>query len=166
MDEVDHIEVVCVCVAGESESLGMTDGKETVVIDERNEEAEMGGGDRREEEEMEGNHLADAVDLSVEEHLDRFGLNCVHMMDGEVDAFLASYNWSPLKTNWEDPDVGETVIGTELVDWVFDYKRLDSEGDWFKLVPSSRKRVPEPGSREVLDETAKAKTRNSYGRNV
>ena len=41
IDEVDHIEVLCVCVAGEGESLGMTDGKETVGIDEMNEEAKV-----------------------------------------------------------------------------------------------------------------------------
>ena len=151
IDEVDHVECFCDCVTGENENLRMTDGEEIVVIDERNEEAEMGGDERKEEEEMEENHLADVVDLSVGECFDRFGLNSVQMLDGEVEAFLDSYSWSPFKTNWEDPEVGETVLGTELIDWVYDYKRLGSEGGWFKMVPNNRKRVPEPGSREAFN---------------
>ena len=148
---VDDFEIVIVCDLGESAFLRMSDEKKMIGIVGVCEEDKGGACGEVEEEGMGGNHLTCVVDLSMDDDLDRFGPNCVRMVDEEIKAFLASYRWSPLKTNWEDPDVGETVVGTELVDWVYDYRRLDSEGDWVKMVPSSRKKVPEPGSREAFD---------------
>jgi len=97
-------------------------------------------------------YLPDVMDLSMEEALERFGPECVFLVGGELDAFLMGYDWEEIKTDWVDPDVEESVIGNELSDWVYDYRRRGADGCWVKMVARDRKRVAEPGSREAFEE--------------
>ena len=47
--------------------------------------------------------------------------------------------------------MGESVVGYESIDWVYDCRRADDTGFWVKMVPLARRRVLEPGSRESFE---------------
>jgi hypothetical protein len=47
--------------------------------------------------------------------------------------------------------VGESVVGYESIDWVYDCRRVDDAGVWVKMVSRERRRIPEPGSRESFE---------------
>ena len=73
-------------------------------------------------------------------------------LDGEeLMEFLGKFPWGPMYTDWERPDEGESVVGIERSDWMFDGGHVDGNGDWLKLVRKDRKRVPEPGTRESFE---------------
>ena len=74
-----------------------------------------------EEDEMDENYLTNVVGLSVEDALSRFGPGCVSVRAEEVEAFLFAYKWRPMKTDWEDPEIGESVVGYDLIDWVYEF---------------------------------------------
>jgi hypothetical protein len=135
-------------VVGEIESLRMTEARAKEDILEVEKENKSGACFELGEDEMDENYLPDVVDLSVEDAFSRFGPGSVSMRAEEVEDFLFSYKWRPMKTDWGDPEVRESVVGYDLIDWVYDFRRVDDEGHWVKMVPSSRKRVPEPRSRE------------------
>ena len=53
-----------------------------------------------------------------------------------------------LVTTWEVPLEGESVDGVEGRDWVYNYLKPLETGEYDKLVPSGRKKVTQPGSRD------------------
>jgi hypothetical protein len=59
-------------------------------------------------------------------------------------------NKERVMTRWEVPTAGEIVDGIEGRDWVYNYLKLLETGDYEKLVPSGRKKVTPPGSREAF----------------
>ena len=136
-DVEENVEVNSVCEVGRVEG-EMCDGEEGTLLGLK----EAG---------LDEIYLADVVDQSCEEALMRYGPNAVFMGAEEVQKFMFGYKWRPMTTDWVDPEVGETVLGNELADWVFDCRRVDEEGKWVRMVSGSRKRVPEPGSRESFE---------------
>ena len=88
----------------------MVDVGEKEDIEDIGEEGKSGSCIELGEDEMEESYLADMVDLSVEDALSRFGPGAVSMGAEELGEFLVAYKWRPLKTDWEDPKIGESVI--------------------------------------------------------
>jgi hypothetical protein len=56
---------------------------------------------------------------------------------------------------WEKPREGESVLGEEGIDWVWNYAEHSGE-DYGKLVRADRKIVCEPGSREAFEKFLKS----------
>ena len=142
------------CVAGAHEGVRRIEADEREGIEEVESERGLGDFVNVVEEGRDVSYLPDVMDLSMEDEFERFGPGCVFLAGEELDAFVLVYDWEEIKTDWVDPEVGESVVGNELSDWVYDYRRLGVEGDgrWFRLVARDRKRVPETGSRESFEE--------------
>ena len=151
---MDVFEYLLFCVIGGDETVRGIEAGEEEDIEEVVSERGLGDFVDVVEEDRDVSYLPDVMDLSMEEAFERFGSECVFLAGEELDAFVMGYGWEEIKTDWVDPEVGESVVGNELSDWVYDYRRRGVEGDgrWFRLVARDRKRVPEPGSRESFEE--------------
>ena len=146
------VERVHFCIVGAHEEVRMMEADEKEDIEEVVSEKELGDFVDVVEEDRDVSYLPDVMDLSMEEAFERFGPECVFLAGEELDAFVMGYDWEEIRTDWVDPDVGESVVGNELSDWVYDYRRRGADGCWVRMGARDRKRVPEPGSREAFEE--------------
>ena len=140
------------CIVGADEGVRRIEADEKEDIEEVVSERVFGDVVNVGEDGRDVSYLPDVMDLSMEEAFERFGPGCVFLAGEELDAFVMAYNWEEIKTDWVDPEIGKSVVGNELSDWVYDYRRRGVDGRWLRLVARDRKRVPEPGSRESFEE--------------
>jgi hypothetical protein len=100
---------------------------------------------------VEGVHSPVLIDLTQVDQCVMANDGIVALEGEELMEFLGKFPWGPMYTGWERPDEGESVLGIERNDWMFDGGHVDGNGDWLRLVRKDRTRVPEPGTREAFE---------------